>query len=369
MIEQKKRVTSIDGFRGILALIIALFHFGQSYPIGPFFHRGYFAVEVFFMISGFLFIQSLDSKKKNFCPSALFISKLCRLYPGYLFSIVALIMLYSVAWFYGNPVAWIVSDAGHRVSFIAEILGIQVTGVADLIYINGPVWYVSALLCTSAVLILLYWITSEKFFDILTALAALVIYVALYVYNPAMDSAGFLDSNKLVSIPLLRGIAGMCFGIVLYRLNRGIEKRWVWTTKVYSILAKGSLLVLIGAMIITEPSRTNFLLFIPAGVAIICLFSIKDPEYFPILNSSVAQYMGKISYTFFVMQSFWQNFATIYISKMVNSAGILTFAYIFLNICCSSLLYPILELRIPRILRHGNRRYHDYTKKEKLERM
>ena len=57
------------------------------------------------------------------------------------------------------------------------------------------------------------------------------------------------------------------------------------------------------------------------------------------------------------------------IDILVNNAGILTFAYIFLNMCCSSLLYPILELRIPRILRHGNRRYHDYTKKEKLERM
>lgn len=47
MIEQNKKMTSIDGFRGILALIIALFHFGQSYLIGSFFHRGYFAVEVF----------------------------------------------------------------------------------------------------------------------------------------------------------------------------------------------------------------------------------------------------------------------------------------------------------------------------------
>lgn len=315
MIEQQRRTTSVDGLRGILALIIALFHFGQSYPIGPLFHRGYFAVEVFFMISGFLLMQGFERKKENFCPSALFMSKLRRLYPGYLFSIVTLIMLYSVTWFHCNPIAWIASDEGHRASFIAEILVIQVTGVADLIYINGPVWYVSALLCASAVLIFIYWITPEKFFNIFAILAALVIYIALYVYNPAMDSAGFLDSNKLLSIPLLRGIAGMCLGIVLYRINRYMERHRARTTKVYSILAKASLLILIGAMIVTEPSRTNFLLFIPAGVAIICLFSIKGVEYFPILNSGAVQYIGKISYTFFVMQSFWQNFVSIYLGR------------------------------------------------------
>ena len=50
---EKGRVSSIDGLRGILALIIALFHFGQVVSLGNLFRRGYFAVEVFFCCPDF----------------------------------------------------------------------------------------------------------------------------------------------------------------------------------------------------------------------------------------------------------------------------------------------------------------------------
>lgn len=80
-------------------------------------------------------------------------------------------------------------------------------------------------------------------------------------------------------------------------------------------------------MIITEPSRISFLLLIPSDIAIICLFSLKGAEHFPILNSGAVQHMGRISYTFFVMQSFWKNFVTIYLGKIANNAGILVCVY------------------------------------------
>lgn len=55
------RVKSVDGLRGVLALIIALFHFGQNYGIGNTFHRGWMAVEVFFLLSGFLLTNKLEN--------------------------------------------------------------------------------------------------------------------------------------------------------------------------------------------------------------------------------------------------------------------------------------------------------------------
>lgn len=354
--EQQTRVSSIDGLRGILALIIALFHFGQAYPIGNLFHRGYFAVELFFMISGFVFIQSLDKKGDNIHPSSEFASKLCRLYPAYLFSVVSLVVLYSAAWFHGNPVAWIFSDAGHYPSLIAEILGIQVTGIANLVYINGPIWYVSALLCATAILMFAYWLLPRRAFDMATLCSVLGIYVTLFVQNPSMDSAGYLDESKLISIPLIRGIAGMCLGIVLYQAYQYILKNGVRCTRKIKILGDISLLTVILTLIVTEPSRTNFLLFVPASIGILCLFLIGKKEKFCILESRIAQYMGKISYTFFVMQSFFQNVVSIYATKWTQNAAILNAMYIFLNIFCATLLYPILEIKIPRLLKYGNRR-------------
>lgn len=183
-----------------------------------------------------------------------------------------------------------------------------------------------------------------------------LIYVTLFVQNPSMDSAGYLDESKLISIPLIRGIAGMSLGIVLYQAYQYILKNGVQYTRKIKILGDISLLAVILTLIVTEPSRTNFLLFVPASIGILCLFLIGKKERFCILESRIVQYMGKISYTFFVMQSFFQNVVSIYATKWTHNAAILNAMYIFLNIFCATLLYPILEIKIPRLLKYGNRR-------------
>ena len=45
------RSKSIDGIQGIASIIIAMFHFGQIYPVGKLFKGGWWVVELFFVIS------------------------------------------------------------------------------------------------------------------------------------------------------------------------------------------------------------------------------------------------------------------------------------------------------------------------------
>ncbi|PXL88391.1 hypothetical protein DMS95_28260 [Klebsiella variicola] len=103
------RFTGIDGLRGYLALMVAAHHFyiffhwrtGNKWeePSVVFFNNlGVFAVGVFFMITGFLFIGKVDKARaiKNFNFRAVLKSRFYRIFPLY-FLVVVISILLSMA--------------------------------------------------------------------------------------------------------------------------------------------------------------------------------------------------------------------------------------------------------------------------------
>lgn len=339
--EKSGRVASIEGMRGILALIIALFHFGQAYPVGATFHRGYFAVEVFFMLSGFLLAKKLEKTGRQISLRKDLMGRLKRLYPAYFVSVLALVMLYSAVWFHWNPIAWIQSENSHLTSLIAELLCIQVSGVGGLQYINGPVWYVSALLLSTIIIILLFKLLPTRFFKVIIAGATAVIYALFFIYDPSMNSAGFFNGS-IVPSPLLRGVAGLGLGCCLYWIYHRYKGK-LSSLKGLEFWAVISCYLLVLPMIWTEPGKSNFLLFIPASVCILTMFWLEGNGKFPILTSKPVQYLGKISCTFFVMQSFSQNVVSILISKNIQNHVVLNVIYLALNLLLSTALYLAVE--------------------------
>lgn len=56
----KHRFSSLDGFRGVCALTVLLFHFLPNTPVG--FRHGYLSVDVFFVLSGFVLAFAFGDK-------------------------------------------------------------------------------------------------------------------------------------------------------------------------------------------------------------------------------------------------------------------------------------------------------------------
>lgn len=56
-----KRITEIDGLRGMAAVFVMLFHYTFAFNLGwapgYFFHYGYIGVSLFFIISGFVILE------------------------------------------------------------------------------------------------------------------------------------------------------------------------------------------------------------------------------------------------------------------------------------------------------------------------
>src|ERR1041384_6138813 len=49
-----KRFLGLDGLRGVCALTVLLFHAANLFDQGPIFQHGYLAVDMFFLMSGFV---------------------------------------------------------------------------------------------------------------------------------------------------------------------------------------------------------------------------------------------------------------------------------------------------------------------------
>jgi peptidoglycan/LPS O-acetylase OafA/YrhL len=97
--ERKNRSETIDGLRGFLALSVFFHHFVVTYywktyktwmapPEIIYFNYGRVGIALFFMISGFLFIGKLLDQKENINWLKLYESRLFRIFPVYIFSIL-----------------------------------------------------------------------------------------------------------------------------------------------------------------------------------------------------------------------------------------------------------------------------------------
>jgi len=106
---EQGRYASIDGLRGYLALFVFLHHSCIWYfylrtghwkdsPSNLYTHFGQSSVALFFMITGFLFFRKLlDGRTKRIDWGRLFISRLLRLVPLYLFTMFLLFCIVAYA--------------------------------------------------------------------------------------------------------------------------------------------------------------------------------------------------------------------------------------------------------------------------------
>ena len=78
------RFSSLDGLRGICALTVVLFHCNNFFHKGPVFQHGFLAVDVFFILSGFVIALTYENELKSGLAVRLFlIRRAQRLLPTY----------------------------------------------------------------------------------------------------------------------------------------------------------------------------------------------------------------------------------------------------------------------------------------------
>lgn len=147
----KPRYELLDGLRGVAALIVIIYHFGEGFatsPVDQWCNHGYLAVDFFFVLSGFVLGYAYDDRWRSGLTSwGFMLRRVIRLHPmvvlAVVFGALAFILQGSVKWD-GTPVPLhhVVLALVMGLFLIPSLPGMmsEVRGNGEMFPLNGPSW-------------------------------------------------------------------------------------------------------------------------------------------------------------------------------------------------------------------------------------
>ena len=274
------RLVEVDTLRGLAALAVVFFHFttrfGELFEGHPSptlaFSTGYFGVNLFFIISGFVIFMTLEKTKK---PMDFVVSRFSRLFPAYWF---AIFLTLAVTHFLGLP---------------GKLVGIG-TGLANMLMIHGffKIPHVDGVYWTLEVELLFYcgmfFLYRMKHLDNihLVLLGLLLLRITYYLLE---HQFGINLPWILFRILILQYIPWFALGISVYLLvNR--QKTGVWIpaarTAVFSVLT----------LLICESVAVSFL-----AIAFAASVFLAASGHLQLLRFSPLVWLGTISYPLYLL--------------------------------------------------------------------
>jgi peptidoglycan/LPS O-acetylase OafA/YrhL len=211
----KKSFPALDGFRGIAAVIVFLFHLrslflGYSgYPAGD----GYLAVDIFFALSGFVLAHSYLSKFQHGMSVFEFVKKrIVRLYPLYFLGLVIGSILF---------ISEIIENESFNYGEIIKIISLEIFFLpakakenSQLFPINNVAWSLFFELIVNFVFVLFWKYINNKSLKIILITSGSLFFV--YIFNAQTASIGNTWQTSFSG--LLRTVFSFSMGLLVHNL-------------------------------------------------------------------------------------------------------------------------------------------------------
>lgn len=286
----KDHFLTLDGFRGIAAILVVLRHTLPYFDGNPFF-SSYLSVDLFFLLSGAVLARSYEAKLQNGMPLGTFMRiRLLRLYPLYFIG-MCLGIIASLA------------DAmpykGHTLAAATfGLLLLPALYTNTLFPLNGPAWSLSSELIIN----LLYgWKTRALSNRVLSAIMAFCLLglIAFTIYWPGHNfDAGFYRRTYYVSF--LRVGFSFAAGVLLYRwyLRKGV---------VMQFSNRNAALAIIGMSLVLTASPSKAILPAHDALAVAIAFPLLvyvGMRFQPTgMLAKLCKVLGIVSYPLYIVHS------------------------------------------------------------------
>jgi len=211
------RIRNLDAMRGICALTVVLFHCDGMFATGRIFEHGYLAVDLFFILSGFVLGHTYEERlAKGLTPGSFMRLRLNRLAPVYWagtllciasFLAVALLKPAGVL-----SATWQTSLLGLMALMLAPVLG-----SAESAYPVNPVaWSLLGELIANFMYARWLYAKSTRFLVGLTLAGwgVCILYACFSAYGWDFGSRG----SDIAALPL-RAVPAFLAGVVLFRFH------------------------------------------------------------------------------------------------------------------------------------------------------
>lgn len=300
-----KRNGYVDVIKFIFAIVIAEFHLGSGI-----FPGGRVAVEGFFMISGYLMMNSIA---KNKYPSDNIGVSTLKFLAGKYKNLFTM-LLPSVA--IGYVVNCIANEVTAKAFFsrlpllIFELIPLKTAGFRG-VYVLGISWYLSSMFIALAILYPLVKRFKSSGVLIICPLAAVLGYGALSGLYGNLAVGTDMIKNTIISSGVVRGICGCSLGCLIYEINERVkEKRFTRLATVCFTALEISLFACLAYLMNRHPrSAYDYVcVMLIFGMLTIGICGLSYTSR--LMNSNVTAFFGTAS-TLIVLNHFcWLSFLT-----------------------------------------------------------
>ena len=271
-----------------------------------FFEKCYLMVDLFFIMSGFIILHVYKDDFENRISWPLvrkyIIARFARIYPLHFFAmllLVAGVILFSPAGTYPNPIE---NPAAIPTGFFL----LHSYYIHNLYTWNIPSWSISAEWAAYMLFPFMALFLNQRKLPalILFIIGVVLAYISIMYFLPRKN---FLypsipvphNLNVTYDYGFLRGIAGFTTGMIVYTFYRWSSVKGVFRNDIYVFV---TILLVVLALHFAISDAFTIILF----AALVFCFALNSGYLHVCCNNRILQYIGKISYSIYLMQIFLQ---------------------------------------------------------------
>jgi peptidoglycan/LPS O-acetylase OafA/YrhL len=339
-----QRIDYLDGLRGVAILLVIVYHafsrwaelmpYGDQFSEIPIFKYGYLGVQLFFLISGFVILMTLEKSSTivNFM-----YRRWLRLFPAMLFC--SLIVYFSAEFFIERPNGQpVFKDLLAGISFIDPHLWLKLTGL-KLHSVEGAFWSLYVEVKFYAVAAVLYFLIGSK--RLVLALFTCFIFWLFISYISNITSGILVKVLYSISDNLSFKFFGwFSAGAAFYIYATTKESKWFAIGVIFSFFS---------AVVGVKPEVGAIL----AAIFVSLLFSlaIVNETLQKFLSNRILMYFGFVSYPLYLLHENMMVSITIKLGAMTNVLP----SYLFpvIAILLISFLSYLISKRIEPMIKRG----------------
>ena len=342
-------LSNLTPLRGIAAVLVAVFHFEMAIArfvpanLTMFFEKCYLMVDLFFIMSGFIILHVY---KEDFAMHIgknslrkFIIARFARIYPLHFFSLLLLVILVIFL----SPPGTYPSAIENPRAIPTGFLLLHSYYIHDIYTWNIPSWSISAEWAAYLIFPFLALFLNKRKLPALFIFGLFVIaaYISIMYFLPRKN---YLypsipvphNLNTTYDYGFLRGIAGFITGMIVYKLYQWPSVKNIFHKDIFAVM-------FITMLVLALHFAMNDAICIILFAALVLCFALNSGSLHTICNNRLAQYIGKISYSIYLMQIFLQE----PFSKGLRLPGVVGFGRGKQNINFSSGLgYAVIYLAI-----------------------
>jgi len=294
-VNKPSRFYSLDGLRGLAAVLVMICHYSSHAGGEWLFSGAYIAVDLFFILSGFVLIHSYGEKITSGMSFRKFaLIRVVRLYPLFLVGIIVGLLAIT---YYGYLAGTLDNDLNKITNALLlntflipylnhEIWHFDTDILTGIIYpLNDPGWTLFFELFVN----LLFFYYVSKFKNIKLAYLVVVSYLIYFVYVVMTKTAnpGWGMHNFYGGFP--RVISEFFMGILIYQHYEKIKARplltFIITAVVFGLMSSGD----------AKLGLINMFLLSPMLVLLSANIAFND------VGNKICTHLGDLSYPLYIM--------------------------------------------------------------------